>query len=117
MSNVADEVLEIAREITGYQEADCSSAIDQDFNMAGDDVTEFVRTLHQQFGDVVYEIPWHRFTDETEGLGLFAPVMLIWYLLTWPLRGRFGRPSTLERLEVRHIAFVIGRGEWVEPKQ
>ena len=114
---IVDRVLAIAAERSGIVLAKLSprSAIDQNLQFAGDDVTEFAEALAEEFGDQVWQWPWHRFAQLDEGLPLWFPIMVIWQLLTWPVRGRFSYPSSYERLELGHIAAVIEMGEWFDP--
>ena len=91
------------------------SAIDHDIGISGHDVTELVEALAAEFGEQVWQWPWQRFAQLDEGLSLWFPVMLVWQLLTWPVRGSFEYPSPFERLELGHIAAVIEKGQWFEP--
>ena len=81
----------------------------------GDDLVDFVERLEERFGSWVWEWPWQRFTQLSEGLSLLFPFMLLWQLVTWPIRGSFSYPSAYERLELGHIATVLEAGEWIEP--
>ena len=112
-----NRVIAIAAKQTGIPLAKISqrSAVDQDLEFSGDDVTEFVEALASEFGDQVWAWPWHRFAMLDEGLSLWFPLMLIWQLLSWPFRGRFSYPSPFERLELGHIAAVIEKGQWFDP--
>ena len=117
MSAVLDRVVVIAAKQSGIPSKRLSavSAVDQDMRISGDDVTEFAEALAQEFGDQVWQWPWQRFANLSEGLPLTFPIILIWQLITWPFRGAFEYPSPYERLELGHIAAVIERGHWVEP--
>lgn len=108
-------VIEIATYHSGAKGLHAGSAIDQDIGMSGGDVTDFAESLAAEFGDQVWQWPWHRFVLLHEGLPLLFPLQLMWQLLTWPLRGSFEYPSPLERLELGHIAAVIDSGAWLEP--
>ena len=83
--------------------------------MAGGDVEDLAAALAKEFGDHVWQWPWQRFCQLDEGLSLLFPIMLIRQILTWPIRGRFSYPSPFERLELGHIAAVIGKGQWFDP--
>lgn len=103
---------------------DAHSALCQDAYIFGVDVDDYVYELKQSFGDVVYEIPWLHFTDQTASFRgwacLIVPFWMIWRLMRWPVMGGtvFPRPQPRTfplRLELRHIAYVIQQGEWIEP--
>ena len=91
---VLERVLELASDQSGLTLARLSagSAIAQDIKMYGGDVEEFAKTL---------------------GFGVLPA--LAWQIVTWPFRGSFEYPSKFERLELRHIAAVIEKGEWFDP--
>ncbi|MFU7528246.1 hypothetical protein [Qipengyuania sp. ASV99] len=108
-------VLWVVRESHGCTKAEPNSAIEQDLDIVGDDVDDFAQRLAERFGDHVADWPWQRFTDLNEGVSPLFPFALVWQLATWPLRSRFSYPSPFERLELSHIAFVLERGEWVDP--
>lgn len=108
-------VLWVAREIHGCGKAQPTSAIEQDLGIVGEDVDDFARKLAERYGDWVSKWPWQRFTELNEGVSPLFPFAVLWQLVTWPFRGRFSYPSQFERLELRHIAFVLERGEWVDP--
>ncbi len=108
-------VLWVAREKQGCRKAQPNSAIEQDLDIVGDDVVDFIESLEERFGNWVWEWPWQRFTELNEGLSLLFPFMLIWQLVTWPIRGHFSYPSSNERLELGHIAKVLDAREWIEP--
>lgn len=91
------------------------SALAQDIRMSGEDVRDFEDELALEFGDVIRDLPWHRFVQLNEGVSPLWPVFLIRQLLTWPVRGQFHYPSPYERLELGHIAAVIEKGQWFEP--
>ncbi len=111
-----DRVAEIVSEHSGIPagKLTASSAIDQDVQLSGDDVTELAESLANEFGDHVWQWPWQRYAELNEP-HLFTGLLFIWRLLTWPIRGRVFDPSPFERLELGHIAAVIDRGEWFEP--
>lgn len=108
-------VMWIARESHGLTWAEPQSAFEQDLRISGDDVDYFVEKLQERYGDWVWTWPWHRFAQLNEGLSALLPFMLVWQLVSWPLRGRFNYPSKFERLELAHIAKVLEAGEWIEP--
>lgn len=117
MTRTLDRVIEITSRQTGVAAAKlgADSAIDQDIRISGDDVTELAETFAAEFGDQVWQWPWQRFAELNEGLSLLFPFLLVWQLLTWPVRGSFAFPSPFERLELGHIAKVIDAGQWLEP--
>lgn len=90
----------------------------------GIDVEDYVWALEEHFGEVVRQIPWLRFTDQTfsfRGCGVvLVPLILIWRIARFPFAGGpiLPRPDPInhpERLALEHIAAVIDRGEWFEP--
>ena len=91
------------------------TAVDQDMNISGGDVEDLAAALAEEFGEQVWQWPWHRFAGLEEGVSIVLPFWLAWRLLTWPIRGRLFDPSPYERLELGHIAAVIDRGEWFDP--
>lgn len=117
MTATLDRVIEITSRMTGVkvEKLHADSAVDQDLRIYGDDVTDFAEALAAEFGDQIWQWPWQRFAELNEGLSLLFPVMLVWQLLTWPVRGSFEYPSRFERLELGHIAKVIDAGHWLEP--
>ena len=110
-----DRVCEIVSEVSGVSLPMSNKAIDQDLGISGGDVSDLIEALRREFGPVVDDIPWSRFTSQVERTSPFLPIVLFWYLLSWPFRGRFMPDSTLERLAVEHVALVIGQGHWIEP--
>ena len=116
MSAVQDRVCAIAAEVSGVRldRISASSAVWQDIRMYGEDVDDYAEALAKEFGNYVWDWPWHRFTNLNESGALFVPA-LIWQLITWPFRGSFSYPDPYERLELGHIAAVIERGSWFEP--
>lgn len=117
MSSTLDRVIEIVAEQTGMRRdrLTVASAVDQDIGISGGDVEDFAEALAQEFGDQVWQWPWHRFALLDEGVSPLFPFQLVWQLLTWPVRGSFSYPSPYERLELGHIAKVIEAGHWLEP--
>ncbi len=114
-ASTLDRVIEIATYCSGAKGLHAGSAIDQDIRISGGDVEDFANALAHEFGDQVWQWPWHRFANLSEGLSLAFPFQLTWQLLTWPFRGSFEYPSPFERLELGHIAAVIDHGDWFEP--
>ena len=114
---IVDRVIAIASQQSGISLKKISgrSAVDQDLQLSGDDVTEFAEALVLEFGDQVWAWPWQRFAQLDEGISILFPFMAIWQLLRWPITGRFSNPSPFERLELGHIAEVIEKGEWFDP--
>ena len=115
-----DTVLDRVRQIVSYcsgvpiDKLTAKSAIDQDIRISGDDVTELAQALADEFCGDVLNWPWQRFAELGEP-HLFTGFWFIWRLLSWPIRGRLFDPSPFERLELRHIAAVIEKGEWFDP--
>lgn len=116
MATTLDRITEIVAWHSGIPAArlTAQSAIDQDVNISGDDVTELAEALAKEFGENVWHGPWQRFAELSEPSALVLPYF-VWRLLTWPFRGRLFEPSPFERLELGHIAAVIDRGEWFKP--
>ena len=116
-SKSLSKVIEIVSDQSGIrvERLSANSAIDQDIKISGGDVVELAELLAGEFGDSVLQWPWHKFASLEEGVSPLIPFVVIWQLLTWPLRGRFEYPSQYERLELGHIAAVIEKGEWFDP--
>lgn len=114
MDSILEHIITQAEYMSGAKNLTAQSAIDQDIRISGDDVCEFAEWLAREFGDHVWQWPWHRFAELSEPSGLIVPYF-IWRLITWPFRGRLFDPSPFERLELGHIAAVIKKGEWFEP--
>jgi hypothetical protein len=112
-----DRVFDLVSEASGIPKdrLSASSAIDQDVRISGGDVADLAEAFAKEFGEHVWQWPWHRFAQLDEGLSPLFPFMLVWQIVTWPFRGSFEHPSAYERLELGHIAAVIDRGEWFEP--
>lgn len=115
MEDTIARVIRIAESCSGRKNLDAISAVDQDMKICGDDISWFALQLSREFGDQVWQWPWQRFAGLNEGLPLLAPLILIWQLITWPIRGSFEYPNMLERLELGHIAKVLDAGLWFEP--
>jgi hypothetical protein len=103
---------------------DAQSALCQDAYIFGIDVDDYVYELKRRFGDVVYEIPWLRFTDQTSSFrgwaSLIVPFWVFWRLARKLVMGGPVIPHPQPRafplrLELAHIAYVIEQGEWIEP--
>lgn len=111
-----EQVIQLVSYYSGVpiQRLSAHSAIDQDARISGDDIDDLALALADRFGTHILEWPWHRFAELNEPSGLTGFV-LIWRLLTWPIRGRLFDPSPFERLELGHIAAVIEKGQWFEP--
>ena len=100
------------------------SAITQDAYIFGIDAYDYFGELEAEFGPVVREIPWLKWTDQSDsyygrGVGCF-PFILLCRLLAWPITRRpllnSPDPRRFERrLELGHIAKVIDQGYWSEP--
>ncbi len=108
-------VLWLARENHGISNAELDHAIDHDLHIVGDDAIEFIERLKDRVGEKVWDWPWGRFVELGEGLLAFFPFVLVWQLITWPIRGTFTYPNPKERLTLGHVALVMERGEWIEP--
>lgn len=117
MSTTLDRVMEIVAAQSGTRRGrlTAASAIDQDVGISGGDVEDLAEALAGEFGEWVWQWPWQRFALLDEGLSLLFPFLLIWQLLTWPVRGSLSYPSPYERLELGHIAKVSEAGHWLEP--
>ncbi|MDN3645164.1 hypothetical protein QWY75_02960 [Pontixanthobacter aestiaquae] len=108
-------VLWVAKDVHGCVDASPSSAVHQDLDIYGLDVEDFAAKLGERYGPGVFDWPWHRFAELGEGLSLLFPFILVKQLVTWPFRGQFSYPESLERLELGHIAKVLEKGEWIDP--
>ena len=104
-------------------EIGATTAMSQDAGIDGIDVDEFVCALWRQYGEIVNEIPWQRFSDQRasfRGCGcLLFPGWLLWRLVVRKPGERVIPPPNGgdERITVRHIARVIDQGFWSEPEQ
>lgn len=114
MVDTVNRIIKMAEHMSGCKGLAATSAVDQDMRISGGDVAEFASNLAQEFGEYVWQWPWHRFADLDEPSLLTFPYF-VWRLITCPIRGRLFDPSPYERLELGHIAAVIDRGEWFEP--
>ena len=97
----------------------------QDLLIFGIDVDEYIGVLEDEFGKVVREVPWGRYTDQTasfRGVGCLAfPSWLFWRLLRWPFSAGpvIPRPDPRRHpdwLPLAHLASVIDLGRWFEPE-
>jgi hypothetical protein len=113
-ASTLDRVRQIVSKHSGMrlEKLTANSAIDQDVRISGDDVTELAEALAKEFGEHVWQWPWQRFAEMSEP-HMFTVFWFVWRLATWPFRGTLR--DSFERLELRHIAAVIDRGEWFEP--
>lgn len=116
MTATLDRVMAIVAEHSGIRadRLSAGSAIDQDVRIAGDDVSEVIEILSDEFGEQVRGWPWPRFANLSEP-HLFIGFWLLWRLISWPIRGHLFDPSPYERLELGHIAKAIDAGHWLEP--
>lgn len=130
-TSVLDRLIEITTDFTrerGVNEIDlrfdAHTAISQDALIFGIDVEDYASVLGEEFGEIVWEIPWLRYTDQTSsfrGFGCaFVPFWFVWRFLRWPLAGGnlIERPHPRThplRLELGHIAKVIEQGHWSAP--
>ncbi len=109
-------LLWLARDEFGCRDANMRSDLDRDLGIIGDDVDDFVAELSQRYGEWVFEWPWQRFVCLDEGVPITAPFVAIWEFLRLPWRDTaWPTKPVLERLTLAHIAFVLERGEWVDP--
>ena len=101
-----------------------TTAICQDAMIFGVDVEDYVWRLEEEFGSVVWKIPWLPYTDQTfsfRGCGCLAiPFVLVWRLVVWPVTRekiipRADPANFPHRLTLGHIAAVIDKGEWFDP--
>ncbi|MBM3928214.1 MAG: hypothetical protein FJ335_07135 [Sphingomonadales bacterium] len=98
------------------------TAMAQDAIIDGIDVDDLVFDLEDEFGLVIREIPWLRFSDQRasfRGCGIVLyPAWVVWRLFVRksdePIH-ILPDPQLFPRLTVSHIAGVIDRGEWFEP--
>jgi hypothetical protein len=131
MGSVLERLIEITNDfIKKRGEADFgfamtpSSAVCQDACIFGLHVDDYVSDLETEFGDIVWYIPWGRFTDQTSsfrGTGcLLIPIWMIKRLWRVVAHGEAFLPKPdprnfPHRLTLGHIAAVIEKGEWFEP--
>ena len=99
------------------------SAISQDAYIFGVDVDDYVGELEQEFGPVVYTIPWLVYTDQTNSARgcracLAIPIIVPWLMLKSLILGRKNLgPDPRQhpyRLTMRQIAEAIDAGGWPE---
>jgi hypothetical protein len=109
-------VLWLVREHFGCRKAHLDDAVDQDLDIVGDDGDEFVLLLVSRYGEWVRFWPWERYLCFDEGVPLMAPWLALSNFLRLPWRSTaFPHKPSLDRLTLLHIAFVLERGEWVDP--
>lgn len=109
-------MLWLAREEFRCRDAQLADALDQDLGIIGDDSDDFVIEIAANYGAWVREWPWKRFLCFDEGVPITAPFAAIWEFLRLPWRDTaWPTKPVLERLTLAHIAFVLERGEWVDP--
>lgn len=104
---------------------DAQSSVSQDLNIFGIDVDDYAHILADEFGEVIWEIPWLHYTDQTSSFrGCAVAWVPFWFLgrLVWRALGQVKiiipvpEPRRFDkRLELGHIAKVIDDGEWSEP--
>ena len=125
MSPTEERLLEATRRyLSARSEEDLQSinlddAICQDLDIFGIDVDEYVWALEEEFGSVVWTIPWLHYTDQTSsfrGCGCLAfPPWLLMQFARKAIRGGPALPlprpkEFLNRLTLRDIASTIDRG-------
>jgi len=94
-----------------------------DARIDGIDVDDFVADLEAEFGPIVREIPWLRFSDQRASFRgcacVIAPFWLLWRAMLYPINREWvPLPNgAVEPLTVGHIARVIDAGYWIEPDQ
>ncbi|WP_326524213.1 hypothetical protein [Sphingomonas sp.] len=99
------------------------TAMAQDAYIDGIDVDDFVGVLHDEFGEVIRDIPWLSFSDQRASFRGCAVALLPF----WLIARVFVRPSgesilarpgevAYPRLTVGHIAQVIDQGYWTQPE-
>jgi hypothetical protein len=104
-----------------FDEIKPDTSMSHDARIDGIDIDDFAHDMHQEFGAIVYEIPWLRFSDQRasfRGCGcLMLPFWLVWRLIVRASGEPMLPPPNGgdERLTVRHIARVIDQGFWSEP--
>lgn len=102
------------------EQVSSATAMAQDARIDGIDVWEFAKDLEKTFGEVVWTIPWGRFSDQRASFYgcsvAWAPFWLLWRLITWPVHGEFVPPPNggKERLTADHLARVLSDGAWFE---
>lgn len=94
----------------------------QEGGIDGIDVYEFITSFPEQYKDVLNQVPWSRFSDQSASFYgcevALVPFWLLHRLVTWPAhRGPLiPKPNGgSERLTVEHLANVLERGERFEP--
>lgn len=99
------------------------TAMSQDAGIDGIDVWEFVCSLGDDYRMVWRQVPWERFSDQRASFYgcsvLVFPFWLLLRILTWPIHREAPIPAPRraeERLTVGHLAALLERGEWFEPK-
>ena len=110
-----ETVIDIAVNVGLAQRTKCvpNAAVHPDLDINGDEGDEFVDALCAEFGSWVAEWPWSRFVDFNEPPASLGPK--IWKLLRLPNPSVAFPGYVEERLELRHIAAVIEKGQWFEP--
>jgi hypothetical protein len=98
------------------------SAISQDAYIFGIDVDDYVAKLDEEFGPVVWTIPWLAYTDQTASSRgcracIIAPVIIPWLLFKRMVFGSESLPLPdprhyPHRLTLRHVAEAIDAGGW-----
>jgi hypothetical protein len=101
-------------------------AICQDLMIFGVDIEDYVGELEEDFGKVVWTIPWLHFSDQTSsfrgGGCLFFPPWLVWRLVRrlfvpGPIIPRADPRNHPYRLTLREIAKIIDEGGWPQDRQ
>ena len=101
-----------------------NTAVCQDAMIFGVHVEDYVDKLEEEFGAIVWQIPWLEYTDQTDsfrGCAVFwLPFVLLGRLISKTFTGNpiLKNPDPRnfsKRLELGHIAKVIENDHWIEP--
>jgi hypothetical protein len=128
-SSTTERVLDVTRRFLQRRGGDdaqltAASAVCQDAMIFGIDVDDYAHSLEAEFGPIVRDIPWLRYTDQTSsfrGCGcILVPFWLLSHVPAKLLKGEslIARPDPRNfprRLTFGHVAAVIDAGAWFEP--
>ena len=127
MKEVEEKVLDATRRFLESRDGEpgpigLDAAVCQDLLIFGVDVEEYVWALEEEFGKVVWTIPWRHYTDQTSSFRGCGGCLLFWPWLVLQfirkiLRGGpvIPRPHPREhpfRLTLREISEAIEAGGW-----